>query len=190
METLLEAYSDARDDEVAVGNAQARLRTVLNYLVANHENRLALGTGNRTELPTGYLTKYGDGAVDCLPTGNLYKQQVRQLARYVGVPEDIVEKPATAGLWADQTDEDELGMPYDVLDAIPALHLDGPNASALSLRDVEPSQRILLLGTEHHALRDTVMYDQCGPSKRRFDAVSNWVFLPRIDINHPAVPLY
>ena len=149
VETLLEAYPDARGDELAVGNARARLRTVLNYLVANHENRLVLGTGNRTEFLTGYLTKHGDGAVDCLPIGYLYKQQVRQLARYVGVPEDIVEKPATAGLWPGQTDEDELGLSYDVLDAILALRVDGPNTSVLSFHSVEPPEMILLLETDN-----------------------------------------
>jgi len=104
---------------------------VLNYLVANHEGALVLGTGNRTEALVGYFTKYGDGAVDILPIGDLYKQQVRQLAAHVGVPRDLVEKTPTAGLWAGQTDEAELGMSYDTLDAILALAVDGPlSASA------------------------------------------------------------
>ncbi|AXR79167.1 NAD+ synthase [Natrarchaeobaculum sulfurireducens] len=126
VETLLEAYPDADGDHVAVGNARARVRAVLNYLVANHENRLVLGTGNRSEAAVGYFTKYGDGAVDCHPIGNLYKAQVRQLARYVGVPEDLVEKTPTAELWAEQTDEEEMGMDYDTLDAILVTHIDGP----------------------------------------------------------------
>ncbi len=124
---------DASDDEAlrtAVGNVRARTRTILNYLVANRDGRLVLGTGNRTEALVGYFTKYGDGAVDCLPIGDLYKQQVRQLARHVGVPERIVEKTPTAGLWAGQTDEGELGMTYDTLDAILALAVDGPLSPA------------------------------------------------------------
>jgi NAD+ synthase len=120
-----------------VGNARARTRTVLNYLVANHEDALVLGTGNRSEAMVGYFTKYGDGAVDCHPIGNLYKQQVRQLAAHVGVPGELVEKPPTAGLWADQTDEEEMGIDYDSLDAILALHVDGPLSVAATAREVE-----------------------------------------------------
>src|SRR6056297_2802505 len=146
VDELLDTYPEAEDDRVAVGNARARTRAVLNYLVANHENALVLGTGNRSEALVGYFTKYGDGAVDCHPIGNLYKQQVRQLARHVGVPDDVVTKTPTAGLWAGQTDEDELGIGYDTLDAILALHVDGelsPGATARILDlDRETIERI------------------------------------------------
>jgi NAD+ synthase len=140
VEAFLDAYPEAAGDETAVGNARARVRAVLGYLVANHESRVVLGTGNRTEALVGYFTKYGDQAVDCNPIGNLYKQQVRQLARHVGVPEDIVTKPPTAELWADQTDEAELGIDYDTLDAILAVHVDGgvPAEGAARLLDVDP----------------------------------------------------
>ncbi|UPW01374.1 NAD+ synthase [Halorussus gelatinilyticus] len=134
---FLDTYSEAEDDRLAVGNARARTRAVLNYLVANHEGSLVLGTGNRSEALVGYFTKYGDGAVDCHPLGNLYKQQVRQLAAHVGVPEELVEKPATAGLWAGQTDEEELGIGYDALDAILALHVDGPLSVAATARELD-----------------------------------------------------
>jgi len=137
VDEFLDAYPEAEDDQVAVGNARARTRAVLNYLVANHEDAVVLGTGNRSEALVGYFTKYGDGAVDCHPIGNLYKQQVRQLAAHVGVPEEIVEKPATAGLWAGQTDEAELGIDYDTLDAILALHVDGPLSAAALVREIE-----------------------------------------------------
>jgi NAD+ synthase len=105
-----------------------------------------LGTGNRTEALVGYFTKYGDGAVDCHPIGNLYKQQVRQLASHVGVPAELVEKTPTAGLWAGQTDEGELGLDYDTLDAILALHVDGrvPAESTADLAgtDTETVERV------------------------------------------------
>ncbi|PSP78108.1 NAD(+) synthetase [Halobacteriales archaeon QS_1_68_20] len=126
VDAFLGAYPEAKGDREAVGNVRARSRAVVNYLVANHEDRVVLGTGNRSEAMVGYFTKYGDGAVDCHPIGNLYKVQVRQLARHVGVPEDIVTKPPTAGLWEGQTDEDELGIDYETLDSILALHVDGP----------------------------------------------------------------
>ena len=129
--TIDEAFPDGSMGTFARGNARARVRAVLNYALANDENRLVIGTGNRTEALVGYFTKFGDGAVDCHPIGNLYKCQVRQLARAVGVPDDIIEKSPTAELWEDQTDEEELGIAYDTLDRILALHVDGPfSASA------------------------------------------------------------
>jgi NAD+ synthase len=125
-DAFLDAYPDAESDRMATGNLYVRIRAVLNYLVANTEGGLVVGTGNRTEALVGYFTKYGDGAVDCHPIANLYKQQVRQLARHVGVPDDLAAKEASAGMWVDQTDEAELGMDYDTLDSILALHVDGP----------------------------------------------------------------
>ncbi|WP_254766528.1 NAD+ synthase [Salinilacihabitans rarus] len=136
VDAFLDAYPEAAGDHVAVGNARARVRAVCNYLVANHENRLVLGTGNRSEAAVGYFTKYGDGAVDCHPIGNLYKGQVRQLARHVGVPDDLASKPATAELWADQTDEGELGIDYDTLDSILVAHVDGPLSAAATAREL------------------------------------------------------
>jgi len=120
-----DAYPDAAGDQLAVGNLRVRCRAVLNYLVANHEDAMVLGTGNRSEALVGYYTKYGDGAVDCHPIATLYKQQVRQLAKHVGVPDDLAEKTASAEMWTGQTDAGELGMDYDTLDSILALHVDG-----------------------------------------------------------------
>ena len=146
IEPIADAYLDqlpgvdpgARPEEeplrTAVGNVRVRVRAVINYFVANREDAIVLGTGNRSEALVGYFTKYGDGAVDCHPIGILYKQQVRQLASHVGVPEDIVTKTPTAGLWAGQTDEDELGMDYDTLDAILALTVDGPFPPSAAVR--------------------------------------------------------
>ncbi len=94
------------------------------YYHANNLNRLVVGTGNRTELLVGYFTKYGDGGVDILPIGDLYKTEVRMLASQLGVPNEIIEKPPTAGLWAGQTDEEELGIKYEILDRILYLMVD------------------------------------------------------------------
>lgn len=124
VEAIAEPYPEA--STLAKGNARARVRAVYNYLVANEEGRLVLGTGNRSEILTGYFTKYGDGAVDCNPIGNLYKTQVWQLAAALGVPERVIDKPPAAELWADQSDESELGVGYAILDQILALHVDGP----------------------------------------------------------------
>ena len=121
----------------AVGNVRVRARAVLNYVVANAEGKVVLGTGNRSEAMTGYYTKYGDQAVDCNPIGPLYKQQVRQLAADLEVPDRIVEKPPSAEMWLDQTDEGELGLDYDTLDAILALHVDGPLSTAATVRALD-----------------------------------------------------
>lgn len=136
-EEIYGRFPEAASDEMAAGNVQVRIRGVLNYFVANYQNKLVLGTGNRSEAMTGYFTKYGDQAVDCNPIGNLYKQQVRQLAVHVGVPEDLAMKTPSAGMWTGQTDEEEMGLRYDVLDAILALHVDGPLSTAATIRTLD-----------------------------------------------------
>jgi NAD+ synthase len=145
IQPVVDAFVDAApagvaDDRMALGNVRVRTRAVLNYFVANAESGLVLGTGNRSEAMTGYFTKYGDQAVDCNPIGNLYKLQVRQLARHVGVPDDYVEKEPSAGMWEGQTDEEEMGLGYDTLDHVLALHVDGPFSKAATVRtlDVAP----------------------------------------------------
>lgn len=151
VERLQELFPDAAEDQLAVGNARARTRAVINYFVANHENAVVLGTGNRTEALVGYFTKFGDGAVDCNPLARLYKQQVRQVARHLGVPEDLVTKTPTAGLWAGQTDEDELGIEYDTLDAILALHVDGQLSAAATARILDIDREVVDRVGEMHA---------------------------------------
>jgi NAD+ synthase len=147
-DAFVEAFPDEETERrvetdplrTAAGNVRVRIRAVLDYFVANAENRLVLGTGNRSEALTGYFTKYGDGAVDCHPIGNLYKQQVRQLAAYVGVDDDLVNKTPSAEMWTGQTDEAEMGLDYDTLDAILALHVDGPLSRAATVRQLGVSE--------------------------------------------------
>jgi NAD+ synthase len=98
-------------------NLKPRLRMASLYFIANSLNYLVAGTGNRSELALGYFTKYGDGGVDVLPIGGLFKSEVRALAAELGVPERIIAKPPTAGLWVGQTDEEEMGFSYDQLEA-------------------------------------------------------------------------
>jgi len=136
-ESVFDAFPEAADDRMAAGNVYVRTRAVLNYFVANAENRIVLGTGNRAEAMTGYFTKYGDQAVDCNPIGNLYKQQVRQLAAHVGVPRDLVMQEPTAGMWEGQTDAAEMGLDYDTVDAILAVHVDGGLSRAATVRELD-----------------------------------------------------
>ncbi|HTP56399.1 MAG TPA: NAD+ synthase [Thermoplasmata archaeon] len=105
-------------DVVSVGNTKARIRMVIAYSIARQHRRLVAGTGNKSELLLGYFTKYGDGGVDLLPIGDLYKTEVRALAAELGLPEAIRSRPPTAGLWEGQTDEAELGAPYEVVDRV------------------------------------------------------------------------
>jgi NAD+ synthase len=112
------------------GNLKARLRMSTLYLVANSLNYLVAGTGNRSELMIGYFTKYGDGGVDLLPIGHLLKSEVRRLARELDVPDAIIDKSPTAGLWVGQTDEEEMGFKYTDLERYV---IDGPDAVAPAL---------------------------------------------------------
>jgi NAD+ synthase len=120
----VKAYDTLNLGKVALGNLMARLRMVAWYAVANSSDGLVLGTGNKSEILIGYFTKYGDGGVDILPIANLYKLNVWGLARHVGVPAHLVEKVPSAGLWANQTDEGEIGVSYPELDSILFLHFD------------------------------------------------------------------
>ena len=97
---------------VPVANLKPRLRMTALYFVANSLNYLVAGTGNRSELTIGYFTKYGDGGVDLLPIGRLLKSEVRAMAQAMGVPQPIIDKPPSAGLWEGQTDESEMGFSY------------------------------------------------------------------------------
>jgi NAD+ synthase len=101
-----------------LGNIKARLRMLNLYTEANGSHLLVVGTGNKSELLTGYFTKYGDGGVDLLPIGDLYKTQVREMAEALGVPEVIRKLVPTAGLYPGQTDEGELGISYPELDRV------------------------------------------------------------------------
>ncbi|ESS04589.1 MAG: NH(3)-dependent NAD(+) synthetase [uncultured archaeon A07HR67] len=136
-EAVFDALPGPAEDRTARGNVYVRTRAVCNYLVANAENRVVLGTGNRAEAMTGYYTKYGDQAVDCNPIGNLYKQQVRQLAAHVGVPRELVMQEPTAGMWEGQTDAAEMGLDYDTVDAILAVHVDGGLSRAATIRELD-----------------------------------------------------
>ncbi len=106
-------------NNMAVANLKPRLRMMTIYFVGQSLGKfLVAGTSNRTELAIGYFTKYGDGGVDFEPIGGLYKCEVRKIARLLNIPEEIVKKPPSAGLWDGQTDEGEIGIIYDVLDEI------------------------------------------------------------------------
>ena len=119
-DTLLRAVASDRVEStasrLAKGNLKVRLRMLTLYYLANQLKYMVAGPSNRSELAIGYFTKYGDGGVDILPLGNLVKRQVKELASFLGIPQQIIDKPPSAGLWEGQTDEGELGLSYKELD--------------------------------------------------------------------------
>ncbi len=133
--------------ELAAANIKPRLRMVVLYYLAAANHYLVAGTGNKSELMVGYFTKYGDGGVDLEPLGELYKWQVFELARSLGVPQPVIDRPPSAGLWAGQTDEGEMGITYKVLDATLAMIEAGrtEGADPVTLDRV----RQMIAGSEH-----------------------------------------
>lgn len=121
IDNIIQSYTNIlkqKSNKTLIGNLKARTRMTLLYSKANELNGMVLGTGNKTELMIGYFTKHGDGGVDLLPIGDLYKTQVRQLSQYLHIPQEIIDRPPTAGLWDGQTDEAEIGLTYEMLDQI------------------------------------------------------------------------
>ncbi|MBR4202734.1 MAG: NAD+ synthase [Candidatus Methanomethylophilaceae archaeon] len=100
------------------GNISARCRMIVLYNLAKKRQYLVVGTSNQSEIMMGYFTKFGDGACDMTPLANLYKTEVRQIAALIGVPQQIIDKPPSAGLWEGQTDESDMGIKYEDLDKI------------------------------------------------------------------------
>jgi NAD+ synthase len=111
-------------DKIRRGNAMARARMITWFDQSVAFKGLVLGTGNKTEIMLGYTTIFGDGAYALNPNGDLYKTQLRQLAREMGVPQPILDKPPSADLWIGQTDESELGFTYEEVDKLLYLLVD------------------------------------------------------------------
>lgn len=113
---LVESLNFQDANKMALANIKPRLRMTTLYFYAQNYNYLVAGSGNKSEITVGYFTKYGDSGVDLLPIASLTKTEVRKLAEYLNIPRVIIEKPPTAGLWENQTDEEEMGFSYDILD--------------------------------------------------------------------------
>ena len=118
IDSILAQFPVHEHQHLALGNLKARIRMCVQYYYANLDNKLVIGTSNKSEILVGYTTKYGDNAADFLPLGDLYKTDVKQLAARIGVPEKIVNKVPRAGLWEGQTDEKELGFSYEDIDRV------------------------------------------------------------------------
>jgi NAD+ synthase len=108
--------SDPNAARIAQANVKARLRMVTLYYTANQMGYLVAGSGNRSEITIGYFTKHGDAGADILPLGNLVKKEVKELAAFLSIPREIIDKAPSAGLWSGQSDEVEMGLSYEALD--------------------------------------------------------------------------
>jgi len=105
-------------NEKSKGNLRARVRTNILYYYANAKNYLVLGSSDKSEHLIGYFTKFGDGASDLTPIISLYKLQVREIAKYLGVPDNIISKKSSPHLWIDHEAEKEIGVSYEEIDSI------------------------------------------------------------------------
>ncbi|KYK27568.1 hypothetical protein AYK20_02240 [Thermoplasmatales archaeon SG8-52-1] len=107
-----------KPDKYALANVKARARMIILFEYANMTQNIVCGTSNKSEILVGYYTKYGDGGVDIMPIGDIYKTQIWELAKFLKIPKEIIKKPPTAGLWKGQSDEKELKLSYNQLDKI------------------------------------------------------------------------
>lgn len=153
----LEIPGDGEDDRRRRGNKLARERMTILFDQAKKLGCLVLGTSNKTEILLGYSTVFGDNASSLNPLGDLYKQQIWRLAQHLALPRQVVAKQPSADLWPGQTDEDELGMTYEVADEVLYLLFD------LGLRPAEVVER----GYEEAAVRRIVRLEQANRFKRR-----------------------
>jgi len=131
-------------NEKAKGNLRARVRTNILYYYANAKNYLVLGSSDKSEFNIGYFTKFGDGASDITPIISLYKLQVREIAKHLGVPENIIAKKSSPHLWKDHEAEKELGISYEEIDSILYCMLE----KKLSIDEIEKNTQISRIAIE------------------------------------------
>jgi NAD+ synthase len=127
IEPMLEGFKtmpDFKESRYLLGNLMARIRMTILYYHANREQKIVCGTSNRSEYMLGYCTKYGDNAADLQPLLHLYKTEIYEYAKEMGIPESIMKKAPSAGLWEGQSDEEEIGLSYEKIDvSLKALEL-------------------------------------------------------------------
>jgi NAD+ synthase len=156
---MVDAYFAIEPDAAAErrGNKMARERMTILFDQAKKLDALVLGTSNKTEILLGYSTVFGDNASSLNPLGDLYKHQIWQLSRHLGLPAEVIDKAPSADLWPGQTDEGELGFSYETADEVLYLLFD------LGLRPEEVAAR----GYEERVVRRIVSLEQRFRFKRR-----------------------
>lgn len=157
---LFAQFPDA--DHIRRGNAMARARMIVLYDQSRAFNGLVVGTGNKTEILLGYTTLYGDSACALNPLGDLYKTQVRQLARAMGIPQEIIDKPPSAGLWVGQTDEEELGFIYEEVDRLLYYLVDEQHTPGEAIQE----------GFDEHLVRKAIDWIKKNHFKRQLPPIA------------------
>ncbi|MFH0826869.1 MAG: NAD+ synthase [Candidatus Omnitrophota bacterium] len=153
-ENILKVLPEA--EGLSQANLKPRLRMLTLYYFANKLNYLVCGTGNKSEVMVGYFTKHGDGATDILPIGDLFKKQVRALAKELGISKHIITKAPSAGFWLGQTDEGEMGLTYAELDDILG-RLEQKKKQISSLRKVARVKQ-MIRASEHKRQGPRICY--------------------------------
>ena len=144
---LLQVYENESMSNLRKGNFSARMRMATLFDVSADEGALVLGTSNKSELMLGYGTLFGDLASAINPIGDLYKSEVFELARYLGVPASIIDKPPSADLWEGQSDEEELGYTYAVLDSALRAYVEDRKTKEELIADGHDTQLVELIIT-------------------------------------------
>ncbi len=130
-------------NEKSKGNLRARIRTNILYYYANAKNYLVLGSSDKSEYMIGYFTKFGDGASDISPISPLYKLQVREIAKYLQVPENIITKKSSPHLWKDHGAEEELGATYEEIDSILYCLFEKKLTASETKKEIDVSEEII-----------------------------------------------
>ena len=165
-DSFLTSFPVKTKDKVTVGNLKARLRMVSLYFMANSRNLLVAGTGDRSEDLIGYFTKYGDGGVDFLPIAHLYKTQVKRLGSYLGLPNQILNKPSSPNLWEGHKATDEIPLDYNILDL-----------ALVSLFDLkmQPKEAAMVLEIDEEKLEEILRLYNASAHKRTYPPmVRSW----------------
>ena len=152
IEPILKGFTsmpEFKESRYLLGNLMARIRMAVLYYHANRDRTIVCGTSNRSEYMLGYCTKFGDNAADLQPLLHLYKTEVYDYAQELGIPESIIKKAPSAGLWEGQSDEEEIGLSYAEIDhSLRALELQGWIAAT----PTEEKVLVLVKKSEHKRL--------------------------------------
>jgi len=157
LDSVFKLLPNIEDNTLAKGNLKARIRAVILYSIANIDNKLVVGTSNKSEISIGYGTKFGDLAADMWPIGELYKTELYKVAEKLGVNQKVITKPPTASLWKGQTDEKEIGVSYEKLDKF-LIGLENNRkeeflAKELQLKEEQIARIKQLISSSHHKRR-------------------------------------
>jgi len=161
VDTLIKELHIPEKDHVRRGNIMARTRMQYLFDWAKKLHAMVVGTENRSEHYLGYFTRFGDAASDIEPIVHLYKTQVRQLAKYLGVPQEVIDAEPTAGLWEGQTDESEFGFTYQEADEVLYLYFEKHQTLA-KIQKSHPNAEKILTHVQKNAFKLNTPYSLLG----------------------------